>query len=170
MKKFIILGLVLVCVVSCNEVSKDKKSDDTPKFIKGNKIDFSLNSYGVVGSSYLSVYSEIYSQTEHRTHSLTATVSIRNTNKTDTIILDTADYYSSKGKLIRSYLKEPIYLEPLETIDIVVSQEDREGGTGANFIFDWKTKENSSDPLFEGVMISTYGQQGLSFTTLGVKL
>ena len=170
MKKIIVLGFVLAHIVSCNNVSKNEKLVDKPRFIEGKNINFSLNEYIIKESSYLSIYSEIYSQTEHRTHSLTATVSIRNTNKTDTIILDTADYYSSKGKLIRSYLKEPIYLEPLETIDIVVSQEDREGGTGANFIFDWKTKENSSDPLFEGVMISTYGQQGLSFTTLGVKL
>ena len=170
MKKFIVLGFVLAHIVSCNNVSKNEKLEDKPRFIEGKNINFSLNEYIIKESSYLSIYSEIYSQTEHRTHSLTATVSIRNTNKTDTIILDTADYYSSKGKLIRSYLKEPIYLEPLETIDIVVSQEDREGGTGANFIFDWKTKENSSDPLSEGIMISTYGQQGLSFTTLGVKL
>jgi len=42
---------------------------------------------------------------------------------------------------------------------------DVEGGTGSNFIFEWQAPKNCPEPLFEGVMNSTVGQQGLSFTT-----
>ncbi len=124
----------------------------------------------VKGSTYLSVYSQIYSETEHRSHNLTATVSMRNTSCIDTIYICSADYYNTKGELIRKYFDKTIYLKPMETVEIVIDQSDKEGGTGANFIFNWQTKEKCSQPLFECIMISTYGQQGLSFTTTGIRV
>jgi len=122
------------------------------------------------GSTYLSLYSEIYSRTEHSTIDLTATVSIRNINQRDTIYLKKAEFYNTKGDLIRSYFNNPIFVAPLETIEIVIDEDDQEGGTGANFVFDWFMSSSSHEPYFEGVMISTYGQQGLSFTTRGVRI
>jgi len=122
------------------------------------------------GTSYLSVYSEIYSQTEHRTHNLTATVSMRNTNRHDTIFINNAEYFNTHGHSIRTYLKSPIFIAPMETVEIVIDEQDQEGGTGANFIFDWSIKHTSNAPIFEGIMISTSGSQGLSFTTQGIRL
>lgn len=123
-----------------------------------------------VGVSYLSVYSEIYSRSEHLTHDLTVTISIRNTNATDTIYLDRAEYFNTQGKSIRSYFSNTIFVAPLETVEIVIDESDKAGGTGGNFIFDWKMKSNCSEPLFESVMISTSGQQGLSFATQGKRI
>ena len=122
------------------------------------------------GRTYLSVYSQIYSLTEHRTHDLTATISMRNTNPVDTIYIQKAEYFDTHGRSIRTYFDWPIYLLPMETVEIVIDEEDREGGTGANFLFDWSTRPGSPEPLFEGVMISTSGQQGLSFTTQGKRI
>lgn len=120
------------------------------------------------GSTYLSVYSEIYSLTEHRTHNLTATISMRNTNRQDTVYIRRADYYGTEGNLLRTYFENPIYLGPMETVEIVIDEIDESGGTGANFLFDWTVAPGVRPPLFEGVMISTSGQQGLSFTTQGI--
>jgi hypothetical protein len=53
----------------------------------------------------------------------------------------------------------------LETAEIIIDEVDDSGGTGSNFIFEWKIPQNCQAPLFEGVMSSTMGQQGLSFTT-----
>ena len=122
------------------------------------------------GSTYLSVYSEIYSQTEHIKHPLTATISLRNTSHSDTVFVESADYYDTKGQRIRSYFSRPIYLSPMETVEIVIDQVDETGGSGANFLFQWQVKPGVPEPLFEGVMISTSGQQGLSFTTRGVRI
>lgn len=119
------------------------------------------------GTSYLSVYSEIYSETEHRTHNLTSTISMRNTNLADTIYIHKAEYFDTKGNPIRTYFDEPIYIKPMETVEIVIDEKDQSGGTGANFLFQWSIKPTSHEPYFEGVMISTSGQQGLSFTTEG---
>ncbi len=124
----------------------------------------------LAGSTYLSVYSQIYSQTEHKTHDLTATISMRNVNKTDTIFVTSAAYFNTNGTRIRSYFGKPIFIAPMETVEIIIDERDQEGGTGANFLFDWSVKPTSTEPLFEAVMISTSGQQGLSFTTQGKKL
>lgn len=123
-----------------------------------------------LGKTYLSVYSQIYSTTEHRKHGLTVTVSMRNTNLNDTIYINSASYFDTEGSLIRTYFNQTIFLKPMETVEIVIDEMDDQGGTGANFMFDWAIKETSNEPLFEGVMISTSGQQGLSFTTQGKKI
>jgi hypothetical protein len=120
------------------------------------------------GKSYLPVYSHIYHIHEHRTFDLTVTVSIRNVSSTDTVFIKTADYYNTIGENIRQYIKNPIHLMPLETLEIIIEEQDTEGGSGANFVFEWAMKNEKNPPLFEAVMISTNGQQGLSFTTRGL--
>lgn len=122
------------------------------------------------GSTYLAVYSQIYQQHENKTYNLTVTVSLRNVSQKDTAYILKADYNNSKGERIRSYFKKPIYIAPLETIEIVINEADNEGGTGGNFIFDWAVCNEKNLPLFEAVMISTSGQQGLSFLTRGVRI
>tara|TARA_R110002051_G_scaffold8257_3_gene34891 strand:- start:3249 stop:3707 length:459 start_codon:yes stop_codon:yes gene_type:complete len=117
------------------------------------------------GKSYLSIYSQIYSSSEHKTHNLTAMVSLRNTSDIDTIYILKAEYFDTHGTSLRSYFNHPIYLAPLETAEIIIDEMDIEGGTGSNFIFEWNAPKDGPEPLFEGVMNSTVGQQGLSFTT-----
>lgn len=122
------------------------------------------------GKTYLPVYSHIYHIHEHRAFDLTITVSIRNISLTDSVYILKADYYNTTGENIRQYIKKPIYLKPLETLEIIIEEQDKEGGSGANFVFDWAKMNDKNPPLFEAVMISTYGQQGLSFTTRGVQI
>lgn len=124
----------------------------------------------VVGATYLPSYSQIYTETEHRRFNLTGTISIRNINLRDSVYLLRAAYYDTHGNLVRTYFEEPIYLAPMETVAIVIDQDDQSGGTGDNFYFEWSRDSAVHDPFFEGVFISTYGQQGISFTTRGVRV
>lgn len=168
MKKEILFVLLNTLLVSC----KDQKtiSSYDPIDWKARSVENSVTDSLLKGKTYLSIYSEIYSQTEHKTHNLTSTVSMRNIDVNDTIYINKAEYFNTKGEPIRIYFDHPIYIAPLETVEIVVDETDIEGGTGANFIFEWSTKESSPNPLFEGIMISTSGQQGLSFTSKGVRI
>ncbi len=122
------------------------------------------------GSTYLSVYSQIYSGSQERLVDLTATISIRNPNAKETLFINTIDYYNTEGDRIRSYLSYPVFILPMETVEIIIQHNDNEGGTGANIIFDWGKTPVAADPVFEAVMISTYGQIGLSFVTQGIPL
>ncbi|MBI9041056.1 DUF3124 domain-containing protein [Lutibacter sp.] len=168
MRKFTLFLCISIIFISC-ENSKEISSIAPINWEKravNNKLNDSLQ----LGKSYLSVYSQIYSTTEHRTHNLTVTVSMRNTNLNDSIYINKAAYYDTEGNLLRTYFNKPIYLKPMETVEIVIDELDKQGGTGANFIFDWAIKQATNEPLFEGIMISTSGQQGLSFTTVGKKI
>jgi hypothetical protein len=122
----------------------------------------------IYGSTYLAVYSDIYDLTEESTHLLTATISIRNTNDKDSIFITRADYFNTKGKMVRSYINNPVYLTPLETIEIIIPRRDTLGGSGAKFIFEWAIPDKKHEPLFESVMIWTTGNQGISFTSRGI--
>ena len=125
----------------------------------------------LVAQLTLSAYSEIYSINESKPLPLTVTVSIRNPNVSDTIFVEKADFYNTSGEQIRNYIKQPIYVTPMETVEIVISRIDMEGGSGANFMFDWKADSTAYDPIFEAVMIHAYGgNYGLSFSTQGVLL
>jgi hypothetical protein len=166
--RIIVFALAFLLVTSCE--NPKEVSSFNPVNWKNRMITHSLGDSLIHGTSYLSVYSQIYSQTEHRTHNLTVTVSMRNTSLKDTVYIDKAEYFDTKGTPIRIYFDQTIFIAPMETVEIVIDEIDREGGTGANFLFDWKIKPASSEPLFEGVMISTSGQQGLSFTTQGQKV
>jgi hypothetical protein len=121
----------------------------------------------VFGKSYLSVYSEMYSFSQKQKYSLTGMISLRNVSEKDTIYLLRADYYDTVGAKIRAYFNHPVYLRPMETVEIVIAHEDVEGGTGSNFLFEWKTPPDCPEPLFEGVMNSMQGNRGVAFVTQG---
>ncbi|MET2985729.1 DUF3124 domain-containing protein [Aureibaculum conchae] len=168
MKKFLSLFFIIIIVIACGR--KEEANEIEKVDWKKRTATISQQDSLIFGRSYLSVYSQIYSFTEHKTHNLTAMVSLRNTSFNDTIYILKADYYHTKGQLIRTYIKQPIYLAPLETVEIIIDETDIEGGTGSNFIFDWNIPKTSPEPLFEGIMSSTMSQQGLSFTTQGKRI
>lgn len=161
--KYPILFL-LVTIFSCTTTKEESSSKNVENWSK-RTIVLDSNKKLEYGKSYLSIYSQIFSFSEHKTHNLTAMVSLRNISDTDTIYILKAEYYDSHGKSIRKYFNNPIFLLPLETTEITIDETDTTGGTGSNFIFEWKTPPNCPEPLFEAVMSSTMGQQGLSFAT-----
>lgn len=163
MKHFILLFLISFLLTNCEEQAA--MSSINPENWSKRRISLKSKDSLEHGKSYLSIYSQIYSSSEHKTHNLTAMVSLRNTSETDTVYLLKAEYFDTHGTSVRTYFDHPIYMAPLETTEIIIDELDVEGGTGSNFIFEWKTPPNCPEPLFEGVMNSTVGQQGLSFTT-----
>lgn len=168
MKAFFSLLVLLFFFTSC-ENRQEISSFNAENWAK-RTVDISNKDSLNYGKTYLSIYAQIYSLSEHKKHSLTAMVSLRNTSDKDSIYLLRASYYDTHGKLVRTYFDKPIYLAPLETTEIIIDEKDVTGGTGSNFIFEWKTPKNCPEPLFEGVMNSTMGQQGLSFTTQGKRI
>ena len=167
MKPLILVLFPLLCLAACTPAGESNSVD--PVNWQQRKVAIQAQDSLIHGSSYLSVYSEIYERSEKRLFNLTATISIRNISSTDTVYLFRADYFHTGGRLIRTYFDFPIYVAPMETVEIVIAETDKGGGTGANFVFEWAIPPGSHEPFFEAVMISTYGQQGLSFTTQGIK-
>ncbi|GAA4272015.1 DUF3124 domain-containing protein [Aquimarina gracilis] len=137
--------------------------------MKENKIPSSDDgfNYPTKKEIYVPIYSDIYNKTKDFRFQLTATLSIRNTSPKDSLFIKNVDYYNTDGNFVRGYIKQPIYLKPLESIEYVIEEEDTAGGSGANFLITWGANKPLV-PVFQGVMVGVSGQQGFAFTTDGV--
>ncbi len=116
---------------------------------------------------YVPVYSHVYYGDLEKEFLLTGIVCIRNTDPDHAITITLADYYNSEGKIIKSYLPKPITLNPMASTRFIVKESDTKGGSGANFLVRWRAEVKVNEPIMEGVMISTAGQQGISFISRG---
>lgn len=119
---------------------------------------------------YVPVYSNIFSAPKKIPFNLATILSIRNTDMWNPIKIIAADYYDTKGKLVRKYCLQPITLAPLESTDIFIHEEDTAGGTGANFIVKWISQKEVNTPIIESVMIGMKSGQGVSFVSPGQEI
>lgn len=168
MKYLLPIALVYLFMLSC-EKPKELSSVNPVNWDK-RTVQIALSDSLETGRTFLSIYSQIYVRTENDQTDLTATISLHNPNINEQVYIDKATYYNTYGEPIRVYFDKTIFIEPMETVQIIIDGVDDEGGTGANFIFDWTIKPNTNEPIIEAIMISTYGQQGISFVTTGKKL
>lgn len=116
---------------------------------------------------YVPIYSHIYSGVKGRPFDLAATLSIRNTNPQNPITLVSVKYYDSDGKLVEDYLKKPKQLDALVSTRYIITEDNKAGGSGANFIVVWKSDQKVNPPIIEAVMIGTHSGQGISFLSRG---
>ena len=114
---------------------------------------------------YVPAYSHVYFGDRQRALDLATTLSVRNADPEAALRLVAVHYVGSEGQRIRSYLDAPRTLGPLATADFVVAESDRTGGAGASFLVEWTADGPLTPPVVEAVMISTSGQQGVSFVT-----
>ena len=116
---------------------------------------------------YVPAYSHIYIGHKANLYQLTVTLSVRNIDPLNPITLTTVDYYGTKGNLIKHYLDTPLTLSSLVSTRYIILSKDKEGGSGANFVVKWTSKEPVNSPIVESIMIGTQSQQGISFTSRG---
>lgn len=160
--------LILFLLFSC--LDKDPNRDTySEQVLEENEItqDIAPSDFVRTDSVYVPIYSNVYSRSREVSFLLTATLSIRNTSFSDTLYINSINYYNTEGDLVNRYLEQPIFLKPMASIDYVVDEEDDSGGSGANFIVIWSAKTSKIQPTIQAVMISTNGQQGVAFTTEG---
>ena len=116
---------------------------------------------------YVPIFSRALHQAGDREDLLTVTLRVHNIDLTESIEIPAVSYFDTEGNLVREFLAEKVILPPLSTRQFVVPDRDRSGGAGANFLVKWEAETRVSHPIIEALMISTSGQQGISFTTQG---
>lgn len=166
---YFLLLLCIIILISCQSEHKTSEkelqlSEDVLPLSKAYswenyKTD---NTFGEV--LYLPVYSSIYHQSD-RTFDLTATLSIHNTDLFSQITVKKIDYYNTNGELVRSFIKDELVLDAIQSKQFIINQTDISGGTAAKFIIQWISEHKVTKPIIEAVMISTSSQQGISFKT-----
>lgn len=112
---------------------------------------------------YVPAYSEIFNSNGRTTYQLTVMLSVRNTDADAPIVIRSIQYYDTAGTLVREYLESPQELAPMASTEVVISEFEGHGGSGANFIVEWGAEERVHEPIVEALMTSTSAQQGISF-------
>ncbi|BBD68059.1 hypothetical protein NIES4072_46290 [Nostoc commune NIES-4072] len=168
--RYIYLAIAVIFLASCQSAKIPPKSQPdaitaTPlqKIVTVDK-NFKIASGQTV---YVPVYSHIYHHNRQEIFELAVTLSIRNTDLTNAIVITSVRYYNSEGKLVKQYLERPIQLDALASTDFFINRNDTTGGLGANFIVEWVAQTEISEPIVEAVMIGTDFQQGISFISPG---
>ena len=119
---------------------------------------------------YVPAYSHIYIGNRGTPYFLTVTLSIRNIDPKKSIRISEVSYYETQGKFLKNFISEPVVLSPLGSTRYIINANDKVGGSGANFIVKWSSKDATNPPIIEAVMIGTQSQQGISFTSRGVPI
>lgn len=163
------LAITIVFLAGCKSTNIAPNSQSAAGVTQSPKIvNLDQNSKIAVSQIiYVPVYSHIYHYNGQEMFELAATLSIRNTDLTNSIIITSVRYYDSNGKLVKKYLERPIQLDALASTDFFINRNDTSGGLGANFIVEWVAEKEISEPIVEAVMIGTDFQQGISFISPG---
>lgn len=165
MKKLIFIIAISIILVQCENYDKEPVSYHNHNY---HFVTVPFSEMKNIYSVYIPVYSEIYHQ-HGRKFDCTITLSIRNTNFKDSLYLFNVDYNDSKGDIIRNYIDSTLLLYPMESVEFHV--DENKNRAGANFIVKWGSKQSGvNKPIIQAVMIGSFNQQGMSFTTDGVEI
>ncbi len=78
------------------------------------------------------------------------------------------DYFDRSGTKVKSFLSEPVTLDPFGSQSFLVPINEQVGGFGANYLVEWMADEPAPPPAVEAVMIGGSGTLGLSFSSTGI--
>jgi hypothetical protein len=121
------------------------------------------------GTIYVPAYSRVYGAASgtNKLIEFSTTLRIDNTSATKPLVIERIEYYNTAGRLVQSYLKDPIAVRPFGTIEVVIPAEDMRGGAASNFIVTWAGAGPMAEPMVEAVMIGSQENTSYSFISAG---
>lgn len=119
--------------------------------------------------SYIPAYSHIYVD-GGKPLLLETTLSIRNTDPEQAIVLHQIHYYDTKGALVRSFIDKPVTLPALASAEYLKEKTAITGGSGASFTVRWSSERAEATPLIEAIMIGSNAEKSVSFTSRSLEL
>ena len=161
---WIILALFLLSCAPEKEEEKVTQQHIQPIATTGD-LDFSTGQM-----VYVPAYSQIHSVYSSREGSLinfAVTLSIRNTDFDQPIIIKSVTYYDNDGTLLKEYVETPFQLSPMASVSFNISQDDESGGIGANFIVKWGAEQSVHEAYIEAIMIGAFGTTGFAWRSPG---
>lgn len=121
----------------------------------------------VARTVYVPVYSHVYTADAGHPFNLAVTLSVRNTDRAEPIVLTSVRYHDSAGRPLREELTRPVRVAPLAAAEFFVKESDTSGGVSASYLVDWQAGKPVSEPVIEAVMVGTSMNQGVSFISPG---
>jgi hypothetical protein len=165
----ILAAVVLTSLASCGRPPAAELHAPGAKTRKGvAEVEPIQDSRLVAGQTvYVPAYSSVYTADQAHRFDLAVTLSIRNTDQQQPVIITAARYYGQDGQLVRSYLEKPMRIQPMAALEFFVTESDTSGGVSASFLVEWVAEQSVTAPVIESVMIGTASTQGISFTCPG---
>ncbi|MEO1231798.1 MAG: DUF3124 domain-containing protein [Myxococcota bacterium] len=117
------------------------------------------------GIVYVSTYGGPATSTRHL--GFTITLTVHNTSLDRELHVPSIMYVDREGAPQRAFLSEPLRLGPLAAKNFSLQPKTYAEGNGAAFLVKWEGPEGIPNPLIEALMLTTEGQQGISFITRG---
>jgi len=166
--KYALYLLNIFVFISCQNNPLQTNTESTSgTFVEKSNIPVFSN----IQKVYVPAYSNLYYLDGNNKLYYTVVLSLRNISFSDTIYFTSIEYYRDNGQLLRKYLNSPIMLAPMQSLEYIVDQEDKEGGAGANFVVSYGIQPNTKNqPLIETVMSGTAGQYGFAFKSEGIPI
>ena len=118
---------------------------------------------------YVPAYSHVYSDGGLPVL-LEVSLHLRSTDPKTSVTLTRVEYYNTAGKLLSRYVTSPQQLGPLESRSFIVAKTDYKGGSGANFIVQWRADGPVNPPLIEAVMVGIDPEYSFSFVRSGTSV
>jgi len=116
---------------------------------------------------YVPAYSHVFTGPRANPYNLAITLTLRNTDPRDGMVVTAIDYHDHNGRLIRRYAPSPLGLAPLASSYVHLEEKDTSGGFAPKFIVRWESQRPISPPVIEAVMIGATSGQGISFVSQG---
>ena len=124
-------------------------------------------SLGVSGGFYVPAYSSVSVSQGKLRVDFSVTLSVHNASETQPLVLKRIAYFDTAGRMVDSYLKSPVALRPLATVEVFIPTVDARGGTGANFVVEWAATGEIAEPVVEALMLGSLANAHYSFISQG---
>jgi hypothetical protein len=121
----------------------------------------------VGGAFYVPAYSSVSMSQGKLRADFSVTLSIHNTSEAKPLVLKRVAFFDGNGKLVDTYVKQPVALKPFATVEVYIPEQDVRAGTGANFIVDWASAGEIAEPVVECLMFGSVGNRHFSFISQG---
>jgi hypothetical protein len=124
-------------------------------------------------SSGQRLYVPIYSSApylEGQMLGFAVTVSIRNTDAAQAIVVEEIRYFGTDGTPHDNPMGEVGTLAPMASAQLTIPQSALAGDVGANLVVAWRAPVPVTPPLVEAVMLGSSRAQGFAFTSRAVVL
>ncbi|WP_420135720.1 DUF3124 domain-containing protein [Rhodopseudomonas sp.] len=119
------------------------------------------------GAVYVPAYSSVSIAQGKARADFSVTLSVHNASETKPLVIRRIAFFDGTGKMVQSYLKQPVALKPFATIEAFVPTLDTRGGTGANFVVDWAGSGEIAEPVVEALMLGTFANGHYAFISQG---
>src|SRR5258706_5902704 len=158
----------LLCLLAMHApVARDQTAPGIEQSFANSLTTIPTENLGVSGAFYIPAYSSV-SMSQGKTRAdFSVTLSIHNASETRPLVLKRLAYFDTGGKMVESYLKAPIALKPLSTVEVFVPTTDVRSRTGANFVVDSAATGEIAEPVVEALMLGGLGSGHYAFISQG---